>query len=106
MLSEIVSTADWEKRAKVATKNRQNRQMAEFRWYHKIHSIDGVQCRIVSKFSTQNLMLYKFYLTGLAKFRHLANLAILGGYFGSFLPIGSSYDFTEHSFGIVRSCQT
>ena len=30
MLSEIVSTADLEKRAKVATKNRQNRQMAEF----------------------------------------------------------------------------
>ena len=31
MLSEIVSPPDWEKRAKVATKNRQNCQMAEFR---------------------------------------------------------------------------
>ena len=31
MLSEIVSPPDWEKRAKIATKNRQNRQMAEFR---------------------------------------------------------------------------
>ena len=40
MLSEIVSTADWEKRAKVATKNRQNRQMAEFCQVSKIKLVE------------------------------------------------------------------
>jgi len=58
------------------------------------------------QFSTQNLMLFKLYRRGYAKFRHLAILVIFGGYFGSFLPIGSRYDFTEHSYGIVTSCQT
>ena len=32
-------------------------------------------------YSTQNLMLYNFYLEGLAKFRHVAIWAIFGGYF-------------------------
>ena len=30
-------------------------------------------------------MLYKFHIIGLAKFRHMAILAIFGGYFGYFL---------------------
>ena len=31
-------------------------------------------------------MPYKFHTIGLAKFRHMAILAIFGGYFGYFLP--------------------
>ena len=37
------------------------------------------------QFSTQHLIPYNFQLIGLAKFRHLAILAIFGGYFGYFL---------------------
>ena len=37
------------------------------------------------QFSTQNLMLFKFHFDGLAKFRHVAILAIFGGYFGYLL---------------------
>ena len=53
MLSEIVSPADWEKRAKIATKNRQNRQMAEFRqaFYIKLVEHQIVCGKLVSQAS-------------------------------------------------------
>ena len=53
------------------------------------------------QFSTQNLMLYKFHIIGLAKFRHLAILAIFGGYFGYFLKRPRFVHFEIDSFGIM-----
>ena len=44
-----------------------------------LHWTPSFEWSLWYQFSTQNLMLYKFHLRGLAKFRHLA---IFGGYFG------------------------
>ena len=44
-------------------------------------------------------MPYKFYIIGLAKFRHMAILAIFGGYFGYFLQNGLFLNSMIYHFG-------
>ena len=44
-------------------------------------------------------MLYKFHIIGLAKFRHLAILAIFGGYFGYLFARMGLPDFVFYIFG-------